>query len=571
MRFFSTVLSILTICTLSVFQVQAQSVSNECKELENVIESLIIRETEYEIDSVINICNLAIEKECPCLPQAYNLIGFVHYNSSNFNTAMKYLLKAENAYLKSQTDYRSYALNNHIYKGLILLVEKKLESCSFHFTRALELAKATDNVRLTAFAYMNLGIAKFDMDDVEGAASLFNKAISTKTTDLELTAYAHMNLGRTLLAQNQLDKALKEVENSKRLWNILGIDKGKYLLSIHESKIYVHLNQLEKALDVLLTGREIIKVKSIKLLLGENYLLEAKIHRKLNNTEEELIAINNALANASDLKSIEVKEAVERINSFSDKDQYEQTIASLLDMVENYRVESELSSQNEVEKLKLLENESDQKESIEKSNIENIKTIKSQNIILILLFTFFVILSALLFRFVKQKKMIASLNANLVDSFKQIEEKNNDLFEQKIVLETQVKSKLNLLANNQNIFEQINQLVNEDKEIPYGTKKEISSIIKSERNQKILGDIEFQMFEIHEKFFANLSRKHPNLTNNNLKLCLYLKMNLSTKEIASLMFSSVDSVKVARSRLRKKMDLKSKAVKLSSYLNSIGE
>ena len=56
-------------------------------------------------------------------------------------------------------------------------------------------------------------------------------------------------------------------------------------------------------------------------------------------------------------------------------------------------------------------------------------------------------------------------------------------------------------------------------------------------------------------FFKKVQNKYPALTHNDLKLCAYLRLNLSSKEIAPLLNISVRSVEVKRYRLRKKMDL----------------
>lgn len=56
-------------------------------------------------------------------------------------------------------------------------------------------------------------------------------------------------------------------------------------------------------------------------------------------------------------------------------------------------------------------------------------------------------------------------------------------------------------------------------------------------------------------FFKNLKQKHPNLSPNDLKLCAYLKLNLSSKEVSQLINISPRSVEVKRYRLRKKLGL----------------
>jgi DNA-binding CsgD family transcriptional regulator len=61
--------------------------------------------------------------------------------------------------------------------------------------------------------------------------------------------------------------------------------------------------------------------------------------------------------------------------------------------------------------------------------------------------------------------------------------------------------------------------------------------------------------QVHENFLKNLKEAYPNLTPKDQKLCAYLRMNLTTKEIAPMMNISVRGVEIARYRLRKKLEL----------------
>lgn len=69
----------------------------------------------------------------------------------------------------------------------------------------------------------------------------------------------------------------------------------------------------------------------------------------------------------------------------------------------------------------------------------------------------------------------------------------------------------------------------------------------------------------HEGFFRRLKEKCPNLTPNDLRLCSYLRMNFSTKEIAHLLNISGRAVEIGRYRLRSKLKLDHK-VNLTEYL-----
>ena len=66
-------------------------------------------------------------------------------------------------------------------------------------------------------------------------------------------------------------------------------------------------------------------------------------------------------------------------------------------------------------------------------------------------------------------------------------------------------------------------------------------------------------------FLKHIREQHPDLTPSDLRLCAYLRLNLSSKEIAPLLNISVRSVEVKRYRLRKKLQL-SREVSLSDYI-----
>lgn len=62
---------------------------------------------------------------------------------------------------------------------------------------------------------------------------------------------------------------------------------------------------------------------------------------------------------------------------------------------------------------------------------------------------------------------------------------------------------------------------------------------------------------IHENFFRNLHTSFPDLTSNDLRFCAYLRLNLSSKDIAHLMNISLKGVEVGRYRVRKKIGIPS--------------
>lgn len=102
--------------------------------------------------------------------------------------------------------------------------------------------------------------------------------------------------------------------------------------------------------------------------------------------------------------------------------------------------------------------------------------------------------------------------------------------------------------------------------------KNILNDIKSELNTKIRTqaweDFETHFKSVHPNFMNKLINNFPKLSTGEIKLCALLRLNLNSKEIASILFQNPQSIDIARYRLRKKMELK-RDENLNSYLMSI--
>jgi AraC family transcriptional regulator, chitin signaling transcriptional activator len=86
--------------------------------------------------------------------------------------------------------------------------------------------------------------------------------------------------------------------------------------------------------------------------------------------------------------------------------------------------------------------------------------------------------------------------------------------------------------------------------------KSVITTINKNINEDDTWDMFKEAFNNADKdFLKKIKHAHPSLTPNDLRLCAYLRLNLSSKEIAPLLNISVRSVEIKRYRLRKKMDL----------------
>lgn len=152
-----------------------------------------------------------------------------------------------------------------------------------------------------------------------------------------------------------------------------------------------------------------------------------------------------------------------------------------------------------------------------------------------------------------QKQLIQFKNKNLKQD---IENKNRELG----------ISTMNLIKKN----ELLNSI---KKEISSATQiSQLKNVIKL-INKNLNATDDWKLFEeafnnADKDFLKEIKGKHPSLTSNDLRLCAYLRLNLSSKEIAPLLNISPRSVEVKRYRLRKKMDLPHEE-SLTNYILSI--
>ncbi|WP_066224452.1 tetratricopeptide repeat protein [Formosa haliotis] len=122
----------------------------------------------------------------------------------------------------------------------------------------------------------------------------------------------------------------------------------------------------------------------------------------------------------------------------------------------------------------------------------------------------------------------------------------------------------------------INDILNDLKQIKLkAVKKETQQAIdfilkrlQKDMNSDIWQEFEVSFEQVHQSFYDDLSKYHPDLTPKDRRLCALLYLDLTTKEISQITGQSFKSVENARTRLRKKLDLTNGKVNLSTYLNS---
>ncbi len=145
----------------------------------------------------------------------------------------------------------------------------------------------------------------------------------------------------------------------------------------------------------------------------------------------------------------------------------------------------------------------------------------------------------------------------------------------KHMLEIQVQSKASevagkslSIAKQSEMIESIQHVLDNEFDINQLKSKIKKSIKINAINKKEWQSFEKNLMQSHEEFVHKLSLQYPQLTSKDIKLCIYLKMNLSSKEIAPLLNISFRGVELHRYRLRKKLALH-QDVSLSKFMINV--
>ena len=181
-----------------------------------------------------------------------------------------------------------------------------------------------------------------------------------------------------------------------------------------------------------------------------------------------------------------------------------------------------------------------------------------------------VLLSVLVVVSIKKRKNEQRQSAIILE-----QEKKLHLFEQKeherekTRMETEIGRKNRELATfsidlssidalHENICEELAGLAGDvhDDEIRHRINT-ISLTLRRQTSSRLSEGFKKYFNEVSPLFDAKLKEKHPNLTANDCRLCAYIYMGLTSKEISQLTFREVESVEKSRNRLRKKISLPS--------------
>jgi tetratricopeptide (TPR) repeat protein len=442
------------------------------------------------------------------------------------------------------------------------------------------------------------------------AISLSNEALKGFSITNDTTSYvgliytslgsAYKNLGNKDSAEIYFQKALTERIRTKNFTylpisyiNVAELEMSKG--NSTKSKLF-----FDKAFAIAdSTGNRESKVNAL-LGLGKWFLLFEKNNAK---AEEEFISAKKIAVELAD--KIFYLKTLEQLTNLKNKTQdfkvaliYKNEIAVLKDSMnvwENQKLQKSLEVQFDVsEKDRLLKIASQEKE-ISKLTI----TLLAALILFLLLITIGIILflrrinnrdkqllitKEELLKTTEEKKLLQKIKLETEIEFKQKqlqaneiqikqqeeliktkEELINTVEEKKQLQAKQLQNEiefkesqlsaisLQMLQKNE-LLQELKEKMEEDKTI--SKDNSINKIINKGLNQeKDWSDFNSHFESINKNFYTRIKQAFPDVSPNELKICALIKMNLSIKEMASILNISPDSVKTARYRLRKKLQL----------------
>lgn len=171
-------------------------------------------------------------------------------------------------------------------------------------------------------------------------------------------------------------------------------------------------------------------------------------------------------------------------------------------------------------------------------------------------------------QFFNSQKALSKLEINTIQM-------ENTMLSNKLELKRQELNTLLLNISEQrafleNISNQISTLIGSpDVKMRDEKLKELSVLLRQKMSfSKEIDEFYGQIEQVHKDFQIKLSFKFPDLTDNEKRLATLLRLNFSTKEIATFMNITPKSVEIARYRLRKKINLES-GESLTQFLSNI--
>ncbi len=444
-------------------------------------------------------------------------------------------------------------LINH---GVLYQTDGKLRDALKYFEQALSIYQTQNNHGGIACCYSNIGLNYKLRKNYESYLRYLEMAISEYELagNRQKKARMYMQVGQLYALQNQDDLASDYYRQAKDIFEQL--DAKLYLVDVNVSLWKIRSKtDIETAKTYLDKANDIVKELNSTTYSCLIYTEKGAYYLKIKQADSAIThlqqAINLAHASGHDLLLPEAYKYL--YQSYSLAGDYKKAFIFkekyhiLHDSIYNEEYLNEITQLNAEmqfrEKEQLLEIEH-QKSSIHK-------------LILIIISLSIGLISIVLYIFLRKK-----FNKTLIQNKKlncEVEHKNRELTQKVLVLNQQnnlIRSTTNTLKQNQVEFNDqvINNIIND---------------LAQDANQNLWKEFELRFKEVQPSFYESLLHRYQDLTQNEIRLCAFLRLGLNSKEISSITGQSASAIEKARTRLRKKMGLSGAKKNLTIHIQEI--
>ena len=570
----------------------AQSIALEVIKIEEIIEDYsiifqaysqvgIIHEYRKEYDSAM-ICyeksyKIAKEnKNQKLIAKSLHLTGNIHFHQKKLEKAKEVSYEAMKINLQ-RNDTINLAFN-HSLLGQIHQSNANFDSALVHFHYAAEIFDAIKD-------FNNYTVVLSSMADVYAETDVYEKslnklkevnAINDSINDLYSLIFSYNRTGLAFLNLNKYDSAVTFFKHSYLLADKLEIGFSKLIAKFNTGRAHSMAGNydsanviLQQVYDFCIENKIVDGQQRCLLRMGQNDL-ERNFSNAANIklTEGLILAKKN---NHSVLEREFLRELT-RLHISSN------SIKTNPHYFERYLNVSDSLNKNE-QKKKIAELEIRYETKKKDQDIRNLKNkntlIKIRQIFLSIISVLLLTTVALVFFYFRNRNQLLRNKNTLVSENLKLHEIELEKTRLDLLLKNQIIENQNLKIR-QKDQELVNSTLNKsyytklfeefaDKMKPYYLKlknkkdqNEFFQIIENSKKQNSIKPIESfeEVFkDLHPNFMKSIKEKYPEISNRELQICAMIRLDMSSKEIASVTFLSATSIDNARYRIRKKMDL----------------
>lgn len=495
--------------------------------------------------------------------------GRVYYYKDDYHLALKYLDKAKTI-LKETNELNNLSFV-YFGKGEIYNIRGDYIHALEMYKEAIKYAEMAGNEKLLSSYYGSIGVVLLNRNDIEKALGYFKKSIAMKEAIDDQKGISNILtcMGLTYERLGMLDSSLMHHKQALEIRTQLDMDRAiagsEYNIGNIQTKLE-NYKEAEEALNIALHNFTELEEKTGVIITK---LQLAKNRNKQGKADATDIALD-ALHMASGIDNPNLISHAYKVlselyytnNNYKSSHDYlkkHKTIQDSLFSTEKERILTEIEEEFQSE-LKDREIASwKDKSRVQRNN--NILLIVLSVVLLGLLILLISMLRYKSTAFKRQQRLLEQDNIITSQESKLIEKENTILQEQLESKNRELASKaLEMLRLNETIssiinkLEDFNQSANANPEMVRHI-KEIIHDLENQTKQNIWNEFDKIFKNIHSGFYAKLLQICPDLTATEIKTAALLKLNLTTKEIASIAFKSESGVKTTRYRLRKKLGL----------------